>query len=111
MSIRALAHDYGAKHDAGKVRAGLIVKDFPRALTAVAWVGTFGTQKYTAHSWQTVPDAATRYYDAFHRHILAEAAGETRDPESGLPHAAHVAWNALALLELQLTPTPNQETK
>ena len=51
----------GAKHDAGKVRAGLLVKDFPRALTAVAWVGTFGAQKYAAHSWRTVPDSAIRY--------------------------------------------------
>lgn len=92
----------GAKHDAGKVRAGLLVKDFPRALTAVAWVGTFGAQKYTAHSWPTVPDAAVRYHDAFHRHILAQASGEITDPESGLPHAAHIAWNALALLELEL---------
>ena len=93
----------GAKHDAGKVRAGLLVKDFPRALTAVAWVGTFGAQKYTAHSWKTVPEAEERYHDALHRHILAQASGEINDPESGLPHAAHVAWNSLALLELELT--------
>ena len=50
-------------------------------------------------------EAALR--DAFHRHILAQASGEVNDPESGLPHAAHVAWNAIALLELQLRkPTP-----
>jgi hypothetical protein len=94
--------ELGAKHDAGKVRAGLLVKDFPRALTAVAWVGTFGVQKYAAHSWPTVPDAEIRYHDALHRHILAQACGETHDPESGLPHAAHIAWNSLALLELEL---------
>lgn len=93
----------GAKHDAGKVRAGLLVKDFPHALTAVARVATFGAQKYAAHSWKTVPGAEERYHDALHRHTLAKYSGEISDPESGLPHAAHIAWNALALLELELT--------
>jgi hypothetical protein len=36
------------------------------------------------------------------RHLLAQAAGEINDPESGLPHAAHAAWNALAVLELSI---------
>ena len=97
----AASNPAGAKHDAGKVRAGLLVKDFPHALTAVARVATFGANKYTAHSWRTVPDAAARYHDALYRHILAQASGEINDPESGLPHAAHIAWNALALLELE----------
>ena len=97
----------GYKYDTGKVRAALLVQDFPRALTAVAWVSTFGAAKYAAHSWKLVPRAGERYEDALHRHILAQASGEVNDPESGLPHAAHVAWNALALLELQLRkPTP-----
>lgn len=93
----------GAKHDSGKVRAALPIQDFPRALVAVAWVSTFGAEKYAAHSWKLVPRAGERYEDALHRHILAQAAGEVNDHESGLPHAAHIAWNALALLELQLT--------
>lgn len=93
----------GFKYDTGKCRAALLVQDFPRALTAVAWVSTFGAVKYATHSWKLVPRAGERYADALHRHILAQASGEVNDPESGLPHAAHIAWNALALLELQLT--------
>lgn len=92
----------GAKYDAGKVRAGLVHTDFARALLAVGAVATFGAAKYAAHSWRTVPAAAERYHDAFVRHQLAAASGELLDPESGLPHASHVAWNALALLELEL---------
>lgn len=92
----------GAKHDDGKPRAGVMILDFPRALEAVAGVSTFGCQKYEPHSYATVPDANARYYDAFHRHILADARGELNDPESGLRHLAHVAWNALAILELRL---------
>ena len=92
----------GYKYYTGKCRAALLVQDFPRALVAVAWVSTFGAEKYAAHSWLNVPNASERYEDAIHRHILAQASGEVNDPESGLPHAAHIGWNALALLELQL---------
>lgn len=93
----------GAKNDAGKPRAGLMVKDFARALAAISHVSTMGVAKYSAGSWKTIPNAKERYYDALHRHILADAAGEVNDPESGLPHLAHAAWNNLALLELALT--------
>jgi hypothetical protein len=34
--------------------------------------------------------------------LLAEAAGQQCDAESGLAHAAHAAWCALARLELML---------
>lgn len=90
----------GAKHDAGKPRAGLMVSDFAHALQAVAAVTTFGANKYAPRSWATVPDARERYTDALFRHQLAQAAGEVTDSESGLPHASHIAWNALALLEM-----------
>lgn len=95
-------HVPGAKLDAGKLRAGLVIGDFARALTAVAEIGTFGAAKYTAHGWISVPDGEARYTDALHRHLLAEARGEEFDAESGLRHAAHAAWNALARLDLEL---------
>ena len=101
-TLGTMKQGLGAKHDAGKVRAGLLVTDFPKALTAVAWVATFGVDKYAEASWRMVPDAERRYRDALHRHILAQAGGEVNDSESGLPHAAHIGWNALALLELEL---------
>lgn len=101
-SRRSVDRILGAKHDAGKIRAGVMFVDFPHALEAVAKVSTFGCQKYAPHSWTNVPDAEARYFDAFMRHLLAEAKGEIVDKESGLDHLAHVAWNALALLELHL---------
>lgn len=94
--------DPGAKLDAGKNRAALVLGDFALALDAVAHVGTFGAQKYSAHGWLGVPDGHARYSDAMMRHFLAEAAGERSDRESGISHAAHLAWNALARLELEL---------
>lgn len=92
----------GVKHDGGKIRPRLIFEGFPRALLAVSEVATFGADKYSEHGWRTVPDALPRYTDAMYRHLLAEAAGEERDTESKMLHAAHAAWNALARLELML---------
>lgn len=90
------------KFDGGKILAGIPFQDFPRALQAVAEVGTFGAKKYSRSSWKTVDNAMTRYTDAKFRHILEGEISE-RDIESGLLHKAHEAWNALATLELYLT--------
>jgi hypothetical protein len=91
----------GAKLDTGKPRVSLISGGMPRALLAVADVATFGAQKYCDGGWQHVPNGIARYTDAMQRHLLHEAIDD-RDPESGLLHAAHIAWNALARLELML---------
>jgi hypothetical protein len=96
------AHEPGAKLDAGKVRAGLVLGGFSRALWAVSEVGTFGARKYTPNGWRSVPDGIERYTDALERHRLLEAMGHCTDPDSELLHAAHTAWNALARLELLL---------
>ena len=80
-----------------KPRAGLLA-DFGLALLEVATVSTLGADKYTPHGWKDVPDGEARYTDAMWRHLLAN---EDCDQESGLLHEAHVAWNALARLELR----------
>jgi hypothetical protein len=96
------AHAPGAKLDAGKPRPGLVLGGFARALQAVTDVGTYGARKYTPHGWVLVPGGVERYTDAMHRHLLREAAGELRDPDTQLLHAAHAAWNALARLDLMI---------
>lgn len=93
-------HEPGAKLDNGKAKCSLLI-DFGRALVAVSEVGTYGAAKYTRGGWQHVPDGQNRYTDALLRHLLGEQV-EVRDPETELLHAAHVAWNALARLELLL---------
>lgn len=92
----------GVKYDAGKPRYGLVLGGFPRALERVVQVGTFGANKYSDDGWLTVDDGHSRYTDAMLRHHFAEAGGEELDGESGMLHAAHRAWNALAVLELKL---------
>ena len=95
-------HQPGAKLDADKPLAALVLGDFALALLAVSEVGTFGARKYTASGWVEVPNGIPRYDDALMRHWLKGHAGETHDQDSGLLHAAHLAWNALARLELIL---------
>jgi hypothetical protein len=95
-------HEPGAKLDAGKPRPALVLGGFVHALKAVTEVGTFGAAKYTDNGWRTVPDGPQRYTDAMLRHWLADPGGLSSDPDSGLAHAAHLAWNALARLELML---------
>ena len=91
----------GIKHDSGKPRPDLVLGSMARAMLAVAEVAAYGAAKYTADGWQTVPDGLARYTAAKDRHRLMGAL-ETTDYESGLRHAAHEAWNALAVLELLL---------
>jgi len=93
------APHFAAKHDAGKPLAGCLL-DFSRAMQAVAAVSTFGANKYARGSWQGVPDARTRYFDAAVRHLLSHHSGELNDAESGLPHLHHALWNWMAVVEL-----------
>jgi len=93
-------HAPGAKLDDGKLLAN-ILQQFPRALIAVLEVATFGAEKYTRGGWQDVKNGVERYSDAMMRHYLKEPI-EDKDPDSGFPHEYHLAWNALARLELML---------
>lgn len=95
-------HTGGAKLDGNKVRVHQILQRFGNALYAVAEVGEFGAKKYTLDGWLSVPNGIPRYTDALLRHYLKECKGEMYADDSGLLHAAHLAWNALARLEMIL---------
>jgi hypothetical protein len=92
----------GNKYDQGKPRLSLIPQS---ALIDVAQVLEVGAKKYSRDNWKVVPDATERYTEALLRHASEVADGLSvdddpfrEDPESGLPHLAHVACNALFLL-------------
>ncbi len=93
-------HASGAKLDAGKPDASLLLM-FGRALREVSAVGTFGATKYSRGGWQHVLGGEDRYTAALLRHLFKENE-EFLDADIGLSHAAAVAWNALARLELIL---------
>lgn len=69
----------------------------PDALWKVAEVFGRGTDKYPARNWER-GYAWSLSFAALQRHAWQFWGGEDVDPESGLPHMAHVAWHALALL-------------
>lgn len=102
-------HEKGSKLDHGKPRVGLVMGGFQAALMEVAKVGTFGANKYTDNGWMSVPNGQDRYTDAMMRHWLYECGGQDIDPESDLLHAAHLAWNALARLQLMIEADPGYD--
>lgn len=101
----------GLKFDGGKQRPALLHEGVPLALTEVVKTLTFGAQKYAAHSWQQVENAAERYQDASYRHDSARCRGELIDPETGIRHRAHHIINELFLLELELRDEESTTTK
>lgn len=94
------AHAPGAKLDALKPRPELVQRGFANALACVTDVATYGAVKYTPDGWSQVDDGVRRYTDALYRHLSSHHRGETYDPDTGLHHLSHAAWNALAVLEL-----------
>jgi hypothetical protein len=97
LAINA-APEQGMKFDGGK-------RDF----TLLPWAGVeeivkvleFGAAKYSRDNWKRVEGAQHRYTKAAFRHLIAYNNGEINDPESGLPHLAHVGCCILFLLALE----------
>lgn len=72
------------------------------SLNEVARVYTYGTIKYDDNNWRKGMKWG-RIYGPIERHAAAWRMGETNDPESGLHHLAHSAWNCIALYEYVFT--------
>lgn len=102
----ASAKSPGQKFDGGKAPlAQGFAQYFGKAAAGVALISAYGAQKYKVQfsdqNWRKVDNAKGRYADALLRHLMAHLRGEINDPESGLPHVDHMAWNAMALSELE----------
>jgi len=92
--------EIGNKNDENKLLAGLVIQDFGLALLQVSEVGTYGADKYAPKNWLLVKEGERRYFNALMRHLLLSETEES-DPDTGLSHLAHVAWNILAVVELK----------
>ena len=92
----------GVRADRAKpqVNSG-VFEYFPEAIEIVARVSEYGTTKYgielSAKNWRKLDSAIERIENSLARHVIRPS---RRLDESGLPHIAHVAWNALAILQL-----------
>lgn len=96
--IQSVANLLIDKKDSGKPRYDLLP---PLAIDDMAKVLTFGAAKYAPDNWRHIPDGVERYKAALLRHAFAMLSGESLDPETGLPHAAHVMCCASFVLELE----------
>lgn len=76
----------------------------PSAL--VIWVSQifkFSAVKYGPFNWRTKKVKKSIYLDAIERHLIAMKDGQEIDPESGLPHEAHIGANVAILLDARAT--------
>lgn len=90
----------GRKDDQGKLRWGLLRRSLVGPLESVIRVLMYGASKYGDENWQAVENGKSRYRDALDRHLAEIDKGVLVDPDTGEPHLAHVATNALFLLWL-----------
>lgn len=91
----------GVKTNSLKPQMSLLFKQFPKALEAIVMCSQYGHEKYKETdkdylNYTRVNGGSKTYADAGLRHRLHQG----NDLESGLPHQFHVAWNALAELQL-----------
>lgn len=95
--------EVGLKYSQDKPWAGRVIQVFPYSIMALGAVIKKGAEKYpNPNNWKLVDDAENKYRDALMRHLIKYLLGQRIDDETGQPHLAHMAWNALAILELYL---------
>lgn len=81
------------RYDHGKLRYDLLPFDGLEELTKVY---TKGAEKYADRNWEKGM-SWSRCVGSLLRHTFRFCLGERNDPETGLHHMAHAAWNAIAL--------------
>ena len=88
-------------YDENKLRLDLVPVPV-RAQRDYAQVYTFGAKKYEENQWRKGMKWS-KVYGSLLRHLNAFISGENFDPESGLPHTAHIMCNAAFLNEYLYT--------
>lgn len=94
-------HGSGIKYDDGKPRIGEMIEDFGPELLEVCKAWEFGAKKHGKSNWKELDNGLERYTNAMQRHFLKEK-DQVVDDETGILHASHLAWNALARLHFVL---------
>jgi hypothetical protein len=91
----------GRKDDQQKLRYDLIAPEIDAAVAAVL---TYGAIKYEDRNWERGMEWS-RPYAALKRHVDAWWAGETQDPETGMPHLWHAACCMMFLVAYECRGT------
>lgn len=95
----AYPDDKGLRFNAGKVPLELIPPEWPWGLALVMRAGV--NKGYPANNWLKGMEWS-KCVGSMKRHTARLEAGEWIDAETGQPHVAMAAWNALALLSYSL---------
>lgn len=88
----------GMRFNTGKTRFDLIPSGWTRVLAQIL---TVGAAKYAPRNWEKGL-SWSETLGSLHRHLDSWVSGEMYDPETKCHHLGHVAWNALALMSMQL---------
>ena len=98
--------EQGRKDDMkdGKLRWDLLPLDL---IEKIVEVYHFGAQKYAPNTWKQLENGEQRYKAALLRHLVEHDKGNLRDNESGLLHAQHMCWNAIAMLYFAIKKEQN----
>jgi hypothetical protein len=94
MEVKQGVDGGGLRYDDGKQRFDLIPVQLLEQLAAVY---TYGASKYADWNWARGMKWS-RIVGSMFRHFVKFMQGERLDKESGLPHLAHMFWNAGTLL-------------
>ena len=93
--------DQAERYNQGKPKLSMVL-EMPHAVEGVARVLEHGAEVYSRRNYQLgLP--WTEVLDSLLRHASAWVNGEDLAPESGLPHADHMACNAMFLAEFART--------
>lgn len=89
----------GRKDDSGKRDWTLLPLD---AMEQVVLVLEHGERKYGRDNWKKLEGLESRYQKALWRHLVALTKGESLDPETKLPHLAHLVCSALFIMQHEI---------
>lgn len=101
--------EMATRHNEGKLKWSLVSFE---ALEPMVKGLEFGAKKYGIDNWKKgLP--ITEVCESMLRHIFAYLGGEDIDPESGLPHIAHIQDNAMFLgyMDLKMPQFDDRPTK
>lgn len=90
----------GVKYNSNKPKLSMLFIQFPDALKAIVKCSEYGHEKYKEFdkdflNFKKVEGGSKAFADSGLRHRIEKGLDE-----SGLPHQYHVAWNALAELQM-----------
>jgi hypothetical protein len=91
-------HELGMRFNTGKTRFDLIPQSWIRSLAQIL---TVGAAKYEPRNWEKGL-SYSETLGSLHRHLDSWLSGERYDKETKCHHLGHVAWNALALMTMEL---------